>query len=380
MYDVIIAGCGYAGSVVARELAEKGNKKILIVDRRSHVGGNCYDALDEHGVLVHVYGPHIFHTGVEKVYQYLSRFTEWIPYKHEVVADVNGQYIPVPFNLNTLEMVFPDRAKELKEKLIANYGMDSKVSILTMRENQDQDIKMISEYVYKNVFLKYTMKQWGQTPEHIDPSVMSRVPVHISYDNRYFQDKYQGMPLNGFTSIFKKMLDHPNITVQLNTDIKDVIAFKEDNIYMGEHIFNGPVIFSGQIDELFDHEYGMLPYRTLDFVMEYYNQVSVFPKAVVNYTVSEEYTRATEYKKLTGQICNGSTIMKEYSHSFQGKKGQIPYYAIMNPENIALYNKYLLKAKKYSNLHMLGRLAEYKYFNMDAIVDRALKLAEVLNK
>lgn len=379
MFDAIIAGSGFAGSVVARELADKG-KKVLIVDRRDHVGGNCYDALDEHGVLIHVYGPHIFHTNLEEVSTYLSRFTEWLKYDHEVVADIHGKYVPVPFNLHTLEMVFPERGEELKDKLIRYFGMDSKVSILKMREHEDSDIKMIADYVYENVFLKYTMKQWGQTPEEIDPSVTARVPVHISYDDRYFQDQYQGMPLHGYTPIFQELLNHENITLQLNTDIKEVLSFKDQTVWYQGEAFTGPVVFSGQIDELFEYEFGMLPYRTLDFVTEHFEEDSVLPKAVVNYTVSEEFTRITEYKKLTGQECPGTSTMKEFSHAFTGEKGQIPYYAIINPDNLAQYNRYLSKAKEYQNLHMLGRLAEYRYYNMDAIVSRALKLAEELNK
>lgn len=231
MYDVIVAGAGFAGSVVARELAEKAGKKVLVVDRRSHTGGNCYDAKDPHGVLIHVYGPHIFHTGLTRVYEYLSRFTEWIPYSHEVVADIYGTYVPVPFNLHTLEMVFPDRADELKDKLIRYFGMDSKVSILVMRGHDDPDIKMIADYVYENVFLKYTMKQWGQTPEEIDPSVTARVPVHISYDDRYFQDAHQGMPLHGFAALFDNLLNHPGITVTTGTDIKDIMEFRDGKTY-----------------------------------------------------------------------------------------------------------------------------------------------------
>ncbi len=378
MYDDIVIGCGFAGAVVARELAEKGGRKVLIIDRRNHIGGNCYDAPDEHGILTHIYGPHIFHTNIEEVYNYLSRFTEWYRYDHEVVADIHGTYIPVPFNLHTVEIAFPDKALELKDKLINCFGLGSKVPVLKLREHDDPDIREIADYVYNNIFLKYTMKQWGQTPEEIDPSVTGRVPVSISYDDRYFQDKYQGMPLKGFTSLFEKMVDHENITIQLNTDIKDILSFIDGKILYKGQPFEGNVIFSGQIDELFDRKYGMLPYRTLKFQTEYHKCDSFLPKAVVNYTVSEDYTRISEYKKLTGQLCDGTTIMKEYSLAYTGESGQTPYYAIINNNNLAQYNKYKELADTYSNLYMLGRLAEYKYYNIDAIVKRALDLSAQL--
>lgn len=256
--------------------------------------------------------------------------------------------------------------------------MDTKVPILKLMESEDEDIQSIAGYVYDNIFLKYTMKQWGQTPKEIDPSVTGRVPVYISYDNRYFQDKYQGMPLNGFTALFNNMLEDDNITVKLNTEASEIISLEEDGIYCQGNKFLGNVIYTGPIDELFNEKFGMLPYRTLDFVTEHYEEDSILPKAVVNYTVSEDYTRITEYKKLTGQKHPGSTIMMEYSHSYEGKESQIPYYAIINEKNTGLYELYKKEADKYNNLYMLGRLAEYKYYNIDAIVRRALDLANEL--
>ena len=226
MYDVIIAGAGIAGSVAARKLAEEGNKKVLVVERRNHIGGNCYDVQDEYGVLIHQYGPHIFHTDLEPVREFLSRFTDWYDFGHEVVAKVGDQLIPIPFNLNTLHMVYEkEKADTLEKKLIDTYGEGSRVPIMKLRENEDPQIQEIAEYVYQNVFLRYTMKQWGQTPEEISPEVTGRVPVVISYDNRYFGDKYQGMPLDGFTPMFEKMLDHKNIEVRLGTDCADVMSF-----------------------------------------------------------------------------------------------------------------------------------------------------------
>lgn len=380
MYDYIIIGSGFAGAVVAQKMAEKG-KKVLILEKRDHIGGSCYDENDEHGILIHKYGPHIFHTNSKEVYDYLSKYTKWYDYSHEVVANLNGNFIPVPFNLNTLKIVYgEEKAQKLREKLIDQYGYGTRVPILKLRENTDEDIRAIADFVYENIFLKYTMKQWGQTPEQIDPAVTGRVPVLISEDNRYFQDKYQGMPLEGFTLLFKNMLSQEGITIRLNTDAKQVLSFKEDGIYFEDDKFEGKIVYTGPIDELFDCKYGRLPYRTLRFDMTYLAEEDYQPKAVVNYTVSEDFTRITEFKKLTGQKAEGTTIMKEYPLAYTGKAGEIPYYAISSEDNINMYNKYVELIKKYDNMYLLGRLAEYKYYNIDGIVEKALNLAKELEK
>lgn len=377
MYDVIVIGCGFAGAVVGRQLAEKG-RRVLILEQRNHIGGNCYDVQDEHGILIHQYGPHIFHTNMKHVYDYLSQFTKWYDYSHEVVGNVNGKMLPIPFNLNTLELVYGvEKAKELEELLIKEYGENVKIPILELRKNQSKEIQDIAQFVYENVFLKYTMKQWGQKPEEIDPSVSGRVPVFISRDNRYFQDTYQGMPLDGYTALFDNMLNHKNIEVRLNSPANEFMTI-ENKVYADGNEFKGEVIYTGPIDELFDCEYGRLPYRSLRFECEYYEKEHYQTHGVVNYTVSEDFTRITEYKYLTGQVQNGTTIMKEYPFSYSGKQGEIPYYAILNAENEKLYQKYVEKLDRLPNVHLLGRLAEYRYYNIDAIVDKALTLAEQL--
>ena len=378
MYDVIIVGAGTAGCVAARKLAEQ-NKKVLIIEKKNHIAGNCYDEKDEHGVLIHVYGPHIFHTSKENVYEFLSRFTDWYEFRHEVVANVHGQYMPVPFNLHTLKAAYgEEKAKELEEKLVRIYGMGTKVPILDLMNHEDADLQMIGKFVYDNIYVYYTMKQWGKKPEEIAPAVTARVPVNISYDNCYFGDKYQGVPLHGFTPMYEKMVEHENISIELGLEAKEVLGIESGKVlYQGE-VFNGDVIFTGPIDEFFDCKYGRLPYRTLDFVFEYYEQDDFQGHSVVNYTVDQDYTRITEYKYLTGQKCKGTTISKEYPSAYTGEEGQIPYYSIANEENHALYAKYKAEVDDVPNFKLLGRLAEYQYYNIDVMVEKAMELAEKL--
>lgn len=381
MYDCIIIGSGIAGAAAARILAEEQGKKVLVLEKKHHIGGNCYDGKDEYGILVHWYGPHIFHTGNEEVYEWLSRFTDWYAFGHEVVARVGDKLLPVPFNLNTLKMVYgEEKAAVLEKKLVDTFGFGARVPILKLREQQDEDLRAIADYVYENVFLRYTMKQWGQTPEEIDPAVTGRVPVVISYDNRYFGDKYQGMPRDGFTPMFEKMLAHPNIEIRTNTNAKDalVISEKEGKVLLEGQEFHGTVIYTGPVDELFDCRFGRLPYRTLRFDFEHYDKPDYQGRSVVNYTVSEDYTRITEFKYLTGQKADSTTIVKEYPFAYTGAEGEIPYYAIMNEENNALYRKYADLAAQIPDFHLLGRLAEYKYYNIDAMAAKAIALARSL--
>jgi UDP-galactopyranose mutase len=382
MYDVIIVGAGIAGAVAARMLAEDGGKKVLVVERRTHIGGNCYDTPDAYGILIHEYGPHIFHTGDESVRAFLSRFTDWYDFGHEVVAKVGEKLIPVPFNLNTLHMVYePEKANRLEQKLIEAYGEGSRVPIMELRKNEDPDVREIAEYVYQNIFLRYTMKQWGQTPEEISPEVTGRVPVVISHDNRYFKDKYQSVPKDGFTPMFERMLDYPGIEVRTGTDCRSLLEFREKDIYFEGQRFDGELIYTGALDELFDCRYGRLPYRSLDFQFEHLEQDSYQNHSVVNYTVSEDFTRITEFKFLTGQEdTNGTTIVREYPFAYTGAEGEIPYYAILNDENQALYEKYKALTGQYSGFYLLGRLAEYKYYNIDAMTAKAMELAASLNR
>lgn len=380
MFDSVIIGAGVAGCVAARDLAESG-RKVLILEQRDHIGGNCYDEKDEHGILIHKYGPHIFHTKEQKAYDYLSRFTDWYAFGHEVVANVHGKLIPVPFNLNTLHMVYEqEKADALEKKLIDAFGLESRVPILKLREHEDPEIREIADYVYENIFLHYTMKQWGQTPEQIDPAVTGRVPVLISHDNRYFQEPWQGMPLHGYTLMFEKMLDHENITVEIGVDARSRVTFSEGSVSLDGQAFTGDVIYTGPLDELFDCRFGRLPYRSLRFDFEYYDKPDYQGHSVVNYTVSEDFTRITEFKYLTGQQAEGTTIVKEYPFAYTGAAGEIPYYSIANEANQKLYEQYRGLVEHIPNVWLLGRLAEYKYYNIDAMVLKALELTDKIKK
>lgn len=365
-YDWLIVGAGLTGSVIAERLANEYDKKVLVVDRRDHIGGNVYDERNEHGILYHKYGPHIFHTNSQKVVQYLSRFTEWIDYEHRVVGVINDRLVPIPFNLTSIEILFPDEADSLKSILIETYGINVKVPILQLMGSEDKKIKELSKFIYDNVFLGYTTKQWGMRPEELDPSVTARVPIHISYDDRYFQDSFQKMPKEGYTSIFKKMLHHQNIDLLLNTDYNDISS----------SVRYDKMVFTGMIDEYFQYMFGELPYRSLHFEFHTYHQTHHQAFAQVNYPVSQDFTRITEMGYLTGEWGGKTTIAIEYPKSHVAGK-TIPYYPIPRKDNEDLFLKYKLYAD--ANLHEVyfaGRLGDYKYYNMDQTIEKALNIVE----
>ncbi|WP_342462714.1 UDP-galactopyranose mutase [Geobacillus sp. FSL K6-0789] len=378
MFDYVIIGTGFAGSVLAERIATQLNKKVLMIEKRNHIGGNAYDSYDSQGILIHNYGPHIFHTKVKKVWDYLSNFTEWHLYHHKVLGVIDGQKVPIPFNLNSIHQVFPKNlAERLEKKLIENFGYNKKVPILKLREVEDEDLKFLADYIYEKVFLGYTTKQWGVTPEELDPSVTGRVPVYISRDDRYFQDPYQGMPKEGYTKLFERMLDHENIKILLNTDYKEVLQF---NFETGEaslfgQKFNGKIIYTGPIDYFFDYKFGQLPYRSLNFVFEQFNQEKVQEVGTVNYPNDYNFTRITEFKHLTNQSSDKTTTVKEFSQEYIPGEN-IPYYPIKNENNLELYRLYKEEARKYDNLIFIGRLAEYQYYDMDMVVAKSLKTFE----
>lgn len=380
-YDYIIVGSGFAGAVLAERIVNKLNKKVLIVEKRNHIGGNCFDYYDKYGVLIHKYGPHIFHTNYKDVWEYLSRFTEWKNFQLEVNCSINGEEVPLPFNLNTLNKLFPKSLAEYYEnKLVETFGFNNTVPILKLKENPDKDIRDLANFIYETVYLNYMLKQWGGKPEEIDSSVTERVPVKIGRDNRYFYDRYQGLPSEGYTKIFEKMLSHPNINILLNKNAKEILELDRisGKIFVSGKEFLGKVIFTGQVDELFDYEFEDLPYRSLRFEFETIEKDYYQNASVVSYPNNYDFTRITEYKYLTGQKSYFTTIGREYPQEYNKniESQNIPYYPIPGAENREKYKKYKEESRKYENLILVGRLAEYMYYNMDNIIKRALDLFE----
>lgn len=366
-FDWLIIGAGFTGAVLAERIATQNNQKALVVDRRAHIGGNAYDEYDENHILIHKYGPHIFHTNDRKVWNYLSQFTKWRNYFHKVLTAINGQNVPLPFNLNTLYALFPnEHAQKVEQRLIERFGYNLKIPILELLEVEDKDLKSLAYFIYQNFFLSYTLKQWGMKPEDLDPSVTSRVPVFISKDNRYFQDTYQGIPQNGYRALFKNMLNHANIKLLLNTDYTEIFKGVKFN----------RMIYTGPIDAFFDYVHGDLPYRSLDFEFIHHRQEYWQEVAQINYPNEFEFTRITEYKHLTGQSAPGTTITKEYSQAYEVGLNE-PYYPILNDENLEKFKLYCKEIDKLNGTVLFaGRLADYKYYNMDQAVQRALALFE----
>ncbi len=379
MFDYVIVGAGFAGCVLAERLASRRKGNILLIEKRSHIGGNCYDHYDDQGILVHKYGPHLFHTSNAEVFHYLSRFTDWIEYQHRVLAVVDGRKIPLPFNLDSLHRVFPaSMARSLENKLIGHYGFDVKVPILELRKQADEELKYLADFIYNKIFLNYTVKQWACSPEEISPEVTARVPVFVSRDDRYFQDKYQVIPRHGYTRLFENLIDHPDIKLMLNTDYREIVRLDADShrIRCFGHPFEGQLIHTGMIDELFDHRFGELPYRSLKFQFEHLAGDRFQEVTTVNYPQDYDFTRITEFKHITGQRVPGTTIVREYPQDYDrlDARRNIPYYPVFQEENLERYRRYAEFARRFPNLTLVGRLAEYRYFDMDDIVARALEV------
>jgi UDP-galactopyranose mutase len=356
MFDYLIVGAGFAGSVMAERLACDAGRSVLLVDRRPHIGGNAYDHFDDAGILVHRYGPHIFHTNSREVFEYLSRFTEWRPYQHRVQAWVDGQLVPMPINLDTINLLY---GLKLTSFEVAAFLQKVAEPRETIRTSEDVIVSKVGRELYEKFFRNYTRKQWDLDPSELDASVAARVPVRTNRDDRYFTDTYQAMPKHGFTRMFERMLAHPNIKVLLNADyreVRDAIPHRE-------------LIYSGPIDEYFDYRLGRLPYRSLEFRFETFNTPVRQPVAVVNYPNENLYTRVTEFKYLTGQEHPKTTVVYEYPRATGD-----PYYPVQRPENAELYRKYQMLAAAAPHVHFVGRLATYRYYNMDQVAAQALTL------
>ncbi|MFD3271573.1 UDP-galactopyranose mutase [Paenibacillus dendritiformis] len=381
MFDYVIVGAGFSGAVIAERIATQMKKKVLLIEKRNHIGGNAFDEYSKEGLLTHRYGPHIFHTKMEHVWNYLSQFTDWYLYEHQVLGNIDGQLVPIPFNLNSLHALFPtEKAISLERKLVNTFGYNIKVPILRLNQSADEELKELANYVYEKVFLHYTLKQWGMTPEQLSSHVTGRVPVHISRDNRYFQDTFQGLPKNGYTRLFEKMLHNPNIKLMLNTDFKEVVKIDESNssIHIFGQPFKGHLFFTGKLDELFQYRFGKLPYRSLRFEFETLHKEYFQNIGTVNYPNNYQFTRITEFKHLTGQKHQYTSIVREYPQEYNmeypGK--DIPYYPIPNQDNHDLAAQYRGLSKLFPQMTLLGRLAEYTYYDMDAVIAKALKVFE----
>ena len=355
-YDYLIVGCGFAGSVLAERLANEHGARILMIDKRDHIGGNAYDEKNEDGILYHKYGPHIFHTNSDEVFDYLSRFTEWRPYEHRVLASVRDQLVPIPINRTTLNELFGLDLKTDEEA--ADYLASRAEKVEDIKTSEDVVINAVGRELYETFFRGYTRKQWGLDPSELDKSVTARIPTRTNTDDRYFTDKHQAMPAEGYTAMFQRMLDHPNITIMLGTDFRNV----KDEID-ADHI-----IYSGPVDEYFDFRFGKLPYRSLKFVHSTIDAEQFQQVGTVNFPSEDvPYTRISEYKHLTGQEHRQTSITLEYP-SAEGD----PYYPVPRPENQALYKKYEALADATEGVTFVGRLATYRYYNMDQIVGQAL--------
>jgi UDP-galactopyranose mutase len=362
MYDWLIVGAGFAGSVLAERLASERNERVLVIDRRNHVGGNAYDRHNEAGLLIHQYGPHIFHTNSQQIFDHLSRFTEWRPYEHKVLAEVDQMLVPIPINLDTVNKLYN---LNLTSEELEGWFAARAEPVDEIRTSEDVVVSKVGRELYEKFFRGYTRKQWGVDPSELDKAVTARVPTRTNRDDRYFGDEYQFMPKHGYTRMFERMLDHPNIHIMTQTDfseVKGVIPYRR-------------LIFTGPIDEYFDFRFGKLPYRSLRFDHQTLDKAWHQPVAVVNYPQTNDYTRVTEYKYLTGQEHPKTSITYEYP-SAEGD----PYYPVPRPENAELYKRYERLALATPNVWFVGRLATYRYYNMDQVVGQALATFRRINE
>ncbi len=354
MFDYLVVGAGFAGSVIAERLASQAGKKVLIIDKRDHIAGNAYDYYNQDGILIHKYGPHIFHTNSKEVFEYLSQFTPWRQYEHKVLASVDGQLVPIPINLNTINQLY---GLNLNSSEVEAFFESKAEPVTRVKTSEDVVVSKVGRELYEKFFRGYTRKMWDLDPSELDASVTARVPTRTNKDDRYFTDTYQAMPLHGYTHMFQNMLSHPNIKIMLNTDYKeiiDIIPFKQ-------------LIYTGPIDSYFNYCYGKLPYRSLEFKFETIDSEFYQPTGTVNYPNSQAYTRITDFKYLTGQKHHKTSIVFEFP-----KAEGDPYYPVPRPENAEVYKKYQQLAATMTNTYFVGRLATYKYYNMDQVVAQAL--------
>ena len=383
-YDYVIVGAGLTGGIIARKLAEEKGKKILIVERRNHIAGNTYDFVDESGIKIQKYGPHVLHTNSDEVYSFICKYCTPINYRTKCEAVIDGISTPSPFNFKTIDQFYSEAdAAELKRKLTEYYGGKSTVTIVEMLDSEDDDISGFAHFLFEKDYRLYTAKQWGIDPKKIDASVLKRVPVVLSYGDTYFYDKYEFMPADGFEKMFRNIIDHKNIEVVLNTDALEHISLDTENnkVLFDKKIVN--VIYTGAIDELFKYRFGVLPYRSLFFDYRLINKKGFQNVAIVAYPQVDDYTRITEYTKMPFQNVGDITcVAYEYPVQYDktAEKGNEPYYPVLTDESKSMYEKYRDYASTFSNLTLGGRLAEFKYYNMDQVILKALDIYSELEE
>lgn len=380
-YDCIVIGSGFSGATVASLLGRKGGKKVLVLEKKPHLGGLAFDCAHDSGLLVHPYGPHIFHTNNQEVVSFLSAFTQWRAYTHHVAASYDGRQVPLPFSLRSLYKVFSaEKAAMLEQKLLACYPYGQSISIRALQGHEDGDLAALGAYVYENVYQHYSQKQWGTSLDRLDSFVADRLPFRLSHDERYFQDSFQALPQDGYLRLFERMLDHKNITVRLDCDAMAHLRVRDDKL-----IFDGnemhpqqQVICTASLDSLFQFEEGALPFRSVSLSIETVYQQWFQPFATVNYTKSEAFTRITEFKHMTGEQAPITVIAREFPQAYADPSRQMPAYPIPSRQASALYARYRARAGRIANLHCAGRLAQYRYLNMDESVARAISLGKSL--
>lgn len=372
--NFIIVGAGISGAVVARVLAENGHS-IKIIDRRNHIAGNIYDYVDDFGILIQKYGPHIFHTSDETVYDFITQFSQWNPFKLECGASWDGKYSPTPFNFSSVDIFFDEeKANLIKSALKSSFNNQPTATVVELLNCENQFVKEFAEYLFENDYAPYTAKQWGMEPSKVSKDVLKRVPIRLSYDTGYFSDKYELMPKHGFTQFVNNLLGHSNISVSLNTEANTHFSFINDKV-LWDNDSSFIIVYTGAIDELFECKFGKLPYRSLKFDFIHSEKESIQKAPVVAYPKAELYTRITEYNKLPKQITKGSTYAIEYPLTYSKDKQLEPYYPVSTENSESQFNKYKEEADKFSNLYICGRLANFKYYNMDQAIKNALNVS-----
>ena len=382
MEKIIVVGSGFSGSILARKIAEELDREVIVLEKRSHIGGNMYDEYDELGILVQIYGPHFLNTNNFAIIKFLQQYGEFFPHNAKLLSFIDGRYVRLPFNFTTVQqLIGAEQAEPLLAKLRQEFYGRDRVPVLELVEHSDKNISAYGKLLFEKAYRTYTSKMWGIEPEEIDKYVLDRVPMAMGYDERYLNKDFQYLPVQGFTKLFEEMLNHPNIQVQLNVDALKHLRLDEN---AGRVYYDGQsvecLIYTGAIDELFGLKYGALPYRSWDIRYEYSDKESMLPSEIISYPQATGYTRSTEYRKIMydESKVRGSVVATEYPLQYdpQAEIGNIPYYPVLTEESQQVYQKYLAEVHKYNNLFLCGRLAEFKYYNMDVCIEHALSYFE----